>query len=431
MTEVDPALQEKSQPTLAASPNFSPPATLKTPRTFASLAHRNYRLWFGGQLVSLAGTWMQIIAQGWLVYQISHSEFALGMVGFAAAIPTVIVTPWGGVIADRVPKRTLLVLTQTASMLLAFILSVLAFTNVVQVWHVVTLAALLGVVNAIDAPTRQAFTVEMVGRGDLTNAIALNSIMFNGARVIGPAVGGVLLAVLGAAWCFFLNGVSFLAVIVALLFMNIQKFVPRPSGQSAWAQLKDGVRYAASHHEILGVLALASVFGLFGQSYSSLLPAFVDKVYNAGPDAFGLLNTAVGFGAVMGAFVIARIADRGHRGRMLFFANMGFSLLLLMFAFITNFPLALIGGVGLGVCFMLQNTTINTLLQTRVDDAMRGRVLSLYTLTFFGFAPFGNLLAGSLAQVWTLNGTVALAAFITLVLSSVIFITYPKIRQME
>jgi MFS family permease len=408
-----------------------PAPASKAPRALASFQHRNYRLWFTGQLVSLAGTWMQSIAQGWLVYQISHSEFALGLVGFASAIPTLLITPWGGVIADRVPKRTLLVITQVCSMLLALILSILAFAGVVEVWHVVVLAALLGAVNAIDAPTRQAFVVEMVGRGELTNAIALNSMMFNGARVIGPAIGGLLLAAVGAGWCFFLNGVSFLAVIVGLLLMRIQPVERRPATQRPWQQLKDGLRYATSRPDIVGLLALASIFGLFGMAYTSLLPAFVDKVYSAGPSAYGLLNTAIGLGAVLGAFTIAQFVDRARRGTWLFYANLGFSSLLIVFAFLTSFPLALLGGFGLGVCFMIQNTTINTLLQTRVDDAMRGRVLSLYTLSFFGLAPFGNLMAGSLAQVWTLQGTVALGAGMTLLLSMLVFFFFPRVRKIE
>jgi len=401
-------------------------------RTFAAFAHRNYQLWFFGQLVSLAGTWMQSIAQGWLVYQISHSDFALGLVGFAGAIPILIITPFGGVVVDRVPKRTLLVITQAVMMLLAFVLAVLVFTNVVQVWHVVMMAVLLGIANAFDAPARQSFVVDMVGREDLTNGIAMNSIMFNGARVIGPALGGLVLAAVGAGWCFLLNGVSFLAVIAGLMAMHMSSAPARPpSSASAWQQLKDGLHYAGARSEIVSLLLLASVFGLFGNAYSALLPAFVDQVYNAGASGYGYLNAAVGLGAVTGAFMIAQFVDRARRGTWLFFANQGFSVLLFIFAFNQNFPLALAAGFGLGLCFMIQNTNINSLLQTRVDDAMRGRVLSLYTLSFFGLAPFGNLISGALAQSWTLMGSVAVFAAFNLVASVFIFVKNPKLRSMS
>jgi MFS family permease len=410
-----------------------PERAVKTgaPRTFAAFAHRNYQLWFFGQLVSLAGTWMQSIAQGWLVYQISHSDFALGLVGFAGAIPILIITPFGGVVVDRVPKRTLLVITQTVMMLLAFVMAVLVFTNVVQVWHVVLMAVLLGIANAFDAPARQSFIVDMVGREDLTNGIAMNSIMFNGARVIGPALGGLVLAAVGAGWCFLLNGVTFLAVIAGLMAMRMSSAPPRPpSSASAWQQLKDGLHYAGARSEIVSLLLLASVFGLFGNAYSALLPAFVDQVYNVGANGYGFLNAAVGLGAVTSAFMIAQFVDRARRGTWLFFANQGFSVMLFIFAFNKNFPLALLTGFGLGLCFMMQSTNMNSLLQTRVDDAMRGRVLSLYTLSFFGLAPFGNLISGALAQSWTLTGSVAVFAAFNLVASVFIFIKNPKLRTM-
>jgi MFS family permease len=400
-------------------------------RTFAAFAHRNYQLWFFGQLVSLAGTWMQSIAQGWLVYQISHSDFALGLVGFAGAIPILIITPFGGVVVDRVPKRTLLVITQSVMMLLAFVLGALVFLNVVQVWHVVLMAVLLGIANAFDAPARQSFIVDMVGREDLINGIAMNSIMFNGARVIGPALGGLVLAAVGAGWCFLLNGVSFLAVIAGLMAMHMPQMERRPvGGASAWQQLKDGLHYAGERREIVSLLLLASVFGLFGNAYSALLPAFVDQVYNAGASGYGYLNAAVGLGAVTSAFLIAQFVDRARRGTWLFFANQGFSVMLFIFAFNRNFPLALLTGFGLGLCFMMQSTNMNSLLQTRVDDAMRGRVLSLYTLSFFGLAPFGNLISGALAQSWTLTGSVAVFAAFNLVASVIIFIKNPKLRKM-
>jgi MFS family permease len=423
-------MDEKLSSVTASAEAASPARAFRLPRTFAALRHRNYRLYFTGQLVSVAGTWMQIVAQGWLVYELSRSELMLGVVGFASAIPALVVSPWGGVVVDRVPKRTLLVMTQSAAMLLAFLLSALAFTGWVQVWHIVALSALLGIVNALDGPGRQAFVVEMVGREDLTNAIALNSMMFNSARVIGPAVAGVTLAALGSAWCFFINGLSFLAVIAGLLAMRLAPR-PRDAGLSSpWQQLKAGLGYVLRHANLFALLLLALIFSVFGISYSTILPAFVDQNLHAGASAYGAVNAATGLGAVCGAFVVARYGDRGRRGQWLVWANVAFPLILLAFAYLTNVYASLGLAFWLGVGFMLQFTLINTLLQTHVADEMRGRVLSLYTLTFFGFAPFGNLAIGVLAESFGLSLTMGLSAAVALVLSSAVILIVPRLRQL-
>lgn len=414
------------------TPTIPPTQRKKTlPKAFTALQHRNYRLYFIGQLVSLAGTWMQSIAQGWLVYQISQSEFSLGLVGFASAIPMLVVSPWGGVLADVLPKRTLLVITQTCAMISAFILALLTFTGTVQVWHIITLAAFSGLINAFDAPARQSFVVDLVERGNLTNAIAMNAMMFNGARVIGPAIGGVILATLGAGWCFLLNGFSFLAVISSLLLMSLSQPTTPPRISQPFQQLKEGIRYTAGQREILGVLALAGIFGVFGMSYSSQLPAYVDQVYHAGASGYGIISAVVGLGAVSGAFLVAQFHDRIQRGPLLFYGNLSYALLLFVFSFTPYFPLALVLAFGLGVCFMLQMNNMNSLLQLRVADQMRGRVMSLYTLTFFGLSPFGSLLVGTLAEHWSLTGTVTLVAVITGVLSMLVFIRIPELRKLS
>jgi MFS family permease len=374
---------------------------------------------------------MQIIAQGWIVYQLSHSELTLGIVGFASAIPALLVSPWGGVVVDRVPKRSLLVVTQITAMLLAFILAALSFAGIVQVWHVVLLAAGLGVVNAFDGPGRQAFVVEMVGREDMTNAIAMNSIMFNGARVIGPAIGGLLLATVGSSWCFLFNGLSFLAVIAGLLAMRLPPHQPKRHLTSPWDQLTSGLKYVYRQSELFALLLLSLIFSVFGISYSTLLPAFVDQVLHRGAASFGAINAASGLGAVSGALAVAQFGDRGFRGRWLVLANLGFPVILLAFAYSTNYGLALLLSYLLGVGFMLQFTLINTLLQMHVSDDMRGRVLSLYTLTFFGFAPFGNLAIGRLAEAWGINFTVGLSAAISLALSVAVILLVPKLRRMS
>jgi MFS family permease len=398
--------------------------------TFAALRHRNFQLYFGGQLVSNAGTWMQVIAQGWLVYQLSHSEWTLGIVGFASAIPALLVSPWGGVVVDRVPKRSLLILTQTGAMLLAFILAILAFTHVVQVWHIVLLAAGLGLVNAFDGPGRQAFVVEMVGREDLPNAIALNSLMFNSARVIGPALGGILLALVGVAWCFTINGLSFLAVIFGLWAMRLRPPALRRSLESPWKQLIGGIQYVSKQAELSGLVLLALIFSIFGISYATILPAFVEQILQQGAQTYGWITAATGIGAVSGAFLIASRRGLQWRGSWLLRASLGFPVVLTLFAFTRFFPLSLILAFGLGIGFMAEFTMINTLLQTRVADDLRGRVMGLYTLTFFGFAPFGNLAIGALAQWIGLSEAITLFALICLLLTLIVLQRVPQIRSL-
>jgi MFS family permease len=402
----------------------------RIPKTFAAMRHRNFRLYVTGQLISGIGTWMQIIAQGWLVYDLSNSELALGIVGFASALPALLITPWGGVLVDRVPVRRLMVITQTGSMLMAFILSLLALTGVVEVWHVVALAVMLGVLNAFDGPARQAFVVEMVGREDLSNAIALNSMAFNGSRIVGPAVGGILLATVGAGWCFFWNGLTFLAVIIGLLAMHLTPRKVSKSPLSPMQQLASGVVYANNSIAVRGLLFMALILSLFGITYSTVLPAFVDEVLNQGPTAFGALNTVAGIGALFTAFMIARFGENGRRGEWLGYVSLAFPVLLFAFALNQSYPLALLLGGFLGVGFMGQFTLINTLLQNNIADEMRGRVMSLYTLTFFGFAPFGNLVMGAVAERWGISLAIAGSAAIAFVLVVILHLTTPKLRAL-
>lgn len=398
--------------------------------TFSAMRHRNFQLYFGGQLISNVGTWMQVVAQGWVVYQIGHSELTLGLVAFASAIPILIVSPWAGVVVDRMSRRTLLILTQAGAMIPALILGALAFANMVQEWHVIVLAAMLGIVNAFDAPARQAFVPEMVGKDDLPNAIALNSMMFNSARVIGPAVAGLVLAAVGAAWCFTINGISFLAVILGLWLMKLPSQPKVQHTVSPWEQLRGGLKYTAKNRELSGLILLALVFSVFGISYSTILPAFVQNVLNQGAAVYGFLNTATGLGAVTGAFLLARNVSYGKRGKMLVVVNIIFPLLLAAFAYTSYYPLALVLAYGLGVGFMLQFTTINTLLQTRVEDEYRGRVMALYTITFFGFAPFGNLLIGYLGEQMGLSLSIALFAVCSLILARLVLWKTPEVEKL-
>ncbi len=401
-----------------------------TAGTFAALRHRNYQLYFGGQLVSNAGTWMQTIAQGWLVYELTHSDLALGIVGFAAAIPALIVSPWGGVVVDRVPKRTLLIVTQASAMLLAFILAALSFTHLVQEWHIILLAGGIGLVNAFDGPGRQAFVVEMVGREDLPNAIALNSLMVNSARVIGPALGGILLAVFGAAWCFTINGISFLAVIIGLWAMRVQPHQPLIQMESPWNLLVSGLHYVSRQIDLGGLLLLSLIFSIFGLSYATILPAFVEQVLHQGAASYGWVNAAVGGGAVTGALMIANQHGRSWRGSWLVISGIAFPIILGAFAFTSLYAFSLVLAFGLGVGFMVQFTMINTLLQTRVEDQFRGRIMALYTLTFFGFSPIGNLAIGALAQAIGLSESILIFAVLGLVLTSFVLRKIPRLKEL-
>jgi len=423
-----PIIEETSESVDATLPSAVPG---QSGTVFAAMRHRNFQLYFGGQLISNIGTWMQIIAQGWVVYQIGHSELTLGLVSFASAIPVLLISPWGGVVVDRMSRRTLLMMTQSGAMLLAFILAALTFADAVKEWHVIVLAALLGIVNAFDAPARQAFVPEMVGKQDLPNAIALNSIMFNSARVIGPAVAGLVLAAVGAAWCFTLNGISFFAVLMGLWLMKLPAHQKIQHTTSPLGQLVSGLKYASGNREIRALILLSLVFSIFGISYATILPAFVENTLHLGAAAYGWVNTATGLGAVSGAFLLAHRGSHGRRGKLLVLTNIAFPLILIAFSFASSYPLALVLAYGLGMGFMVQFTTINTLLQTRVDDNFRGRVMGLYTITFFGFSPFGNLLIGFLGEKIGLGIAMTLFAACSLILSRLVLTKTPEIQKLS
>ena len=398
--------------------------------TFVAMRHRNYQLYFGGQLISNIGTWMQVIAQAWVVYQLGHSELTLGLVAFASAIPNLIVSPWGGVIVDRISRRKVLIMTQSGAMVLSFILAWLTFTNIVQEWHVILLAALTGVITAFDAPARQAITPELVGKKDVANAIAMNSMMFNSARVVGPAIGGMMLATVGAAWCFTVNGISFLAVLIGLWLMKLPPHRKSAQDVSPWKQLVGGLQYAASNIEISTLILLSLVFSIFGVSYTTVLPAFVEKNLQLGATAFGWVNAVTGLGAVTGAFLLVHRISNNRRGLFLIVTNIAFPVTLIAFAVTAFYPLSLVLAYLLGLGFMVQFTTINTLLQARVEDDFRGRVMGLYTLSFFGFSPFGNLLMGALGEKFGLTFVMILFGILSLALSRLVLARNPGIKAL-
>jgi MFS family permease len=399
--------------------------------TFAALHYYNYRLWFMGQLVSLIGTWMQTTAQAYLVFEITKSPAYLGYVGFASGLPVWLFTLYGGVIADRVSRRTLLVITQSAMMILAFILAWLVFAGTVQAWQIIVLAFLLGVANAFDAPTRQAFVVELVDREDLTNAIALNSIMFNAAVVVGPAVAGLTYAAFGPAWCFTINGVSFIAVIVALLFMRIQPITRRDGRTSTITELKEGLRYVASHRTVRMLIGSQAVISLFGIGFVTLFPAWAVTILGGNVTTNGLMLSARGLGAVAGALMIAALGRYRSKGKLWTIGSIVMPVAMLVFSFIRWIPLSLALLVILGWSFMVMVNTSNALVQTNISDKLRGRVMGLFTLAFFGFMPIGSLLAGSLANQVGEPITLAISALVLLAFAALVWLYLPAFRKLE
>jgi len=363
-----------------------------------ALRHRNFQLFFGGQLISLIGTWMQMVAQSWLVYRLTGSSLLLGTVGFAGQIPVFLLAPVGGMIADRHSRHRVVIGAQTSAMVLALILAALTLAGVVRVWHIVVLAALLGVVNALDIPARQAFLVDMVGKEDLMNAIALNSSMFNGARVIGPAVAGVLVASIGEGWCFFANGVSYLAVIAGLLLMTLDRLPVTDRASSPLAHIGEGFRFVRDTLPIRALLLLVGLVSLVGMPYTVLMPIFADQILHGGAKGLGLLMGATGVGALVGALVLALRSGLRGLGRIIALTSAGFGVSLILFAFSRMFWLSAAFLVGAGFSMMLQMAASNTLIQAMVPDRLRGRVMSAYSMMFMGMAPLGALFAGAVAQ---------------------------------
>jgi MFS family permease len=408
-----------------------PRLSLALPQTFRALRHRNYRLWWSGQLVSLTGTWMQTVAQSWLVFQLTNSAFLLGLTGFIGSLPILLLSLWGGVVADRVHKRNLLVATQTTAMLQAFLLAFLTWSGKVRVEHVLIMAAILGVVNAFDAPARQAFTIEMVGKEDLMNAIALGSTLFNAARILGPAIAGVLLAVIGTAGCFTLNGVSFLAVIAGLLAMRLPSSPRAATSESALQNLKEGLAYVRSNSTVLSLLALVGTTSLFGMSYVTLMPIFARDVLKMGAQGLGFLTAAAGIGALVGALTLASLGRFRRKGLLLTAGNLLFPAAMAAFAFSRSFPLSLLCLVVAGWAMVAQNATANTLVQTTVPDHLRGRVMSVYTMLFMGMMPFGNLQAGTIASRFGAPFAVGLGAAICALAALLILWRLPQLRRLE
>ena len=390
--------------------------------------HRNYRLFFAGQLTSLVGTWMQTVAQSWLVYRLTGSATLLGLVGFASQFPIFLLSPIAGAVADAYPRRRTMIVIQSLMMLLAFPLAALTLMNRIQVWHVIVLAILLGFVNAFDIPVRQSFVVEMVGRDDLINAIALNSSMMNGARIIGPAVAGVLVSIVGEGWCFLINGLSYLAVITGLIFITAGNNRPREHQGSRVEAIFEGFRFALDTRPVRALLLLLGVVSLMGMPYSVLMPIFADDILKGGAKGLGLLMGSSGIGALLGAAVLAGRQGVRGLGNWVMFACAGFGTSLILFSLSRNFWLSTLLLMPVGFSMMVQMASSNTLIQSMVPDRLRGRVMALYSMMFLGMAPFGALLAGILANLMGAPSTVALGGAVCIA-GAVVFRSHlPKIR---
>jgi MFS family permease len=394
-----------------------------------ALRHRNFQLFFTGQLISLVGTWMQTVAESWLVYRLTGSTLLLGTVGFASQIPVFIMAPIGGIVADRTNRHRVVIATQFSAMILAGILATLTLTHRVHVWHVIVLAACLGVVNAFDIPARQAFLIDMVGRGDLMNAIALNSSMFNGARIIGPAVAGILVASIGEGWCFAANSISYIAVIGGLLMMRLDRPAKLAGGGSPLENILEGFRFAQNTGPIRAILLLLGLISFVGVPYAVLMPVFADQILHGGARGLGILMGATGVGALLGAASLAARVGLKGLGRLIGWCAGGFGVSLILFSFSRVFWLSMVLLVPVGFFIMVQMASSNTLIQSMVPDRLRGRILAVYSMMFMGMAPFGSLSAGAVAHRIGAPWTVALGGF-ACIGGSVLFLMHlPSIRD--
>jgi MFS family permease len=365
---------------------------------FRALKHRNFQLFVIGQLISLIGTWMQNTAQQWLVYKLTGSAAILGVFGFASQLPMLGLAWMGGYVGDRYNRHRGVITTQTLSMLLAFVLAALTLTRYIKTWHLIFIAFLVGIVNAFDVPIRQAFFVHMVGKDDLPNAIALNSSIFNGARVIGPAIAGFTIALVGEGWCFFLNGLSFVAVIIALLMMRIERTQSKRSGESPVRSFIEGFRFAMTDVPIRSALFLLSLLSLFGLQYSVFLPIYASDILHGGARTLGLLMSAAGVGAVLGALQFAARTEYKGLARWIASTCTTCALGLLIFSFATSFWLCWAVLFVVGFAATSQMAATNTIIQQRVPDEMRSRLMAVYATLFMGVMPIGALIAGGVAK---------------------------------
>ncbi|MEW6209170.1 MAG: MFS transporter [Acidobacteriota bacterium] len=396
--------------------------------TLRALRHRNYRIYFFCMLVSFTGTWMQSIAQSWLVYRLTESAWLLGLVGFVGQAPVFFFTPLGGVLADRHRRQMIIILTQAASMFQALLLAWLTLTDSVTVAWVVALALVLGIITAFDMPARQSFMIEMVGKEDLMNAIALNSSMINGARIIGPATAGLVVASLGEGLCFLLNAVSYVFVIAGMFALRVESGTEKSEG-SALSHLKEGFDFIRSARPVRAVLWLVALVSLFGLPYIVLMPVFARDVLGGGPRALGVMMSAAGAGALAGALTLAARRSSRGLGRVVAASVALFGVMVVLFSISRNLWLSALLLVPAAFAVMLQLSASNTLLQMMVPDNLRGRMMSFYSMSLIGVTPFGSLLAGAVASRIGAPGTLALGGVICFAGAIIFFSRLEGLRQ--
>jgi MFS family permease len=390
--------------------------------------HRNYQLFFSGQLISLTGTWMQSVAESWLVFRLTGSSALLGVSAFASQIGVLLFATIGGAVADRYDRRRILIATQSVSMVLPFILAVLTLSHRVRVWQVFVLAACLGIVNAFDIPARQAFIVDMVGREDLVSAIALNSSMVNGARVVGPSVAGLLVAAVGEGWCFLINAISYTAVIAGLILMRVDRRPVTRARHSAWRDVVEGFTFVGRTAPVRALLLLLGAVSFAGMPYVVLMPVFARSILHGGARELGLLMGASGLGALIGALTLATRGSVRGLGRWVMVAAASFGVTLVLFSLSRTLWLSALLLVPVGGSMMVQMAASNTLIQSMVPDALRGRVMAVYSMMFMGMAPFGALWAGAVAERIGAPATVVIGGVVCLVAAAVFGLRLPALR---
>ena len=395
-------------------------------KRFSALHYRDFRLFWFGQLISLSGTWMQSVAQGWLVYSLTKSPFYLGLVAAAGSLPILLFTLAGGIVADRFRKRNLLLMTQALSIIPALVLGILTDFNLIAVWHVALMATLLGSVNAFDIPARQAFLVEMVGKSNLTNAIALNSAAFNGARMIGPVIAGMTIAYIGLPSCFYLNALSFFAVIIALSKINIRGEI-KESSNGFIRDFTEGIQFMKSKPEIYRIILLIAVFSLIGIPYITFLPVFAVEVFRTGPKGLGFLVSAAGTGALTAALSLAFKGDIKEKNRFMSISALCFSFSLFAFSLSKNFYLSIVILIFIGWGIVSFLATVNSFIQLSVPDNLRGRAMSVYALVFLGTAPLGNSLLGVLADSFGTARAVSISAIFCIIASIIFSVKISKV----
>jgi len=397
---------------------------------FGALAHRNFRLFFIGQGISLVGTWMQNVGEGWLILTLTNSPFYVGLTAALSSVGVLLFSLYAGVIADRVDKRRFIILMQLAFMIEAFTVSILIWTNAIAVWQVLVLATTLGIASAFDIPMRQAFVVEMVGKDDLMNAIALNSSLFNAARVIGPAIAGLLIGTVGIAWCYFVNGLSYIAVIAGLLMMRLPYDPRPPKTTSAWTGFREVLAYLRNDRRLRVLMILTAILSVFGFPYIAMMPVFARDVLNRGATGYGALTSSIGIGAVIGALGIALASARIRaRGRLMLIGGTAFGILLILFSASRVLALSMVL-LGLAGCAMIVNNSLtNTLIQTTAPDHLRGRVMGFYSFVFVGMAPFGAFLFGVVAERVGVPATIATGGVIVTITVAIARWLVPEIRN--